>query len=48
MLAETGRWTGPTEIILKDRPFVATIVLWGLIAAGIVYEARLLRWIGFD
>lgn len=48
MLAETGRWTGPTEIILKDRPFVATIVLWGLIAAGIVYEARLLHWIGFD
>jgi 4-hydroxybenzoate polyprenyltransferase len=48
MLAETGRWTGPTEIILKDRPFVATIVLWGLIAAGIVYEANLLRWIGFD
>jgi 4-hydroxybenzoate polyprenyltransferase len=48
MLAETGRWTGPTEIILKDRPFVATIVLWGLIAAGIVYEAKLLHWIGFD
>jgi len=46
MLIETGKLHGPTEILLKDRPFLATVVLWGLIALGVVYEAKLRTWTG--
>jgi hypothetical protein len=46
MLTETGRLGGPTEITLKDRPFQATILLWGLITALIVYEAKWMAWLG--
>ncbi len=46
MLTESGRLNGPTQILLKDRPFLATVVLWGLIALGVVYEAKLRYWTG--
>jgi len=47
MLVESGTHSGPTEIFLKDRPFVGTILLWGLIAAGIVFEAKLKAVAGY-
>lgn len=37
MLVQTGEHGGPTEILLHDRPFLATVVLWGGIAMLIVY-----------
>jgi 4-hydroxybenzoate polyprenyltransferase len=46
MLTQTGAYAGPTDIILKDRPFQATIAVWGVIALIVVFEGRLLGWIG--
>ena len=46
MLTEWGHLHGPTDILLKDRPFLATVVLWGLIALAIVYEVRWREWLG--
>lgn len=46
MLIESGKLHGPTDILLKDRPFLATVVLWGLIALAIVYEDRWREWMG--
>jgi len=37
MLVETGRISGPNEILLADRPFLATVLLWGAAAVAIVY-----------
>jgi 4-hydroxybenzoate polyprenyltransferase len=45
MLIESGKMHGPTDILFKDRPFLATVVLWGLIALGIVFEAQLQGWL---
>lgn len=36
MLIASGRVTGPTDIIFRDRPFVLTIILWALAAQLIV------------
>jgi len=46
MLTESGKLHGPTDILLKDRPFLGTVVLWGLIALGVVYEGKLRGWLG--
>ncbi len=46
MLAQGGRFTGPTAIFLKDRAFQATILLWGVVAAGVVFESRVREWTG--
>ena len=40
MLIESGRITGPTDIIINDRPFLATGLLWLLIAGLIVSQGR--------
>ncbi|MCP4250131.1 MAG: decaprenyl-phosphate phosphoribosyltransferase [bacterium] len=45
MLTESGKLPGPTEILLKDRAFLATVVLWSLIAIGVVYEERIRGWL---
>lgn len=37
MLIELGKGTGPAELILKDPPFLAAIVLWILAAMFILY-----------
>ena len=37
MLSELGKATGPTDLILRDRPFLATILLWMAAAAAILY-----------
>lgn len=41
MLTETGRFTGPTEIVLKDRAMLLTIFLWTLCALMVAYQTRL-------
>ena len=43
LLVEHGRVSGPTEVLLRDRPFQAAIVLWGIAALVIVYHGRALR-----
>ncbi len=35
MLIETGKLTGPTDVIINDRPFLATVLLW-CAAAGVI------------
>jgi len=37
MLIGSGKAAGPTQLILKDRPFLATLVLWALAVIGILY-----------
>lgn len=39
MLIEQGKATGPTDLIIKDPPFVGAILLW-IIAAGLILYAR--------
>jgi len=38
MLTELGYYTGPTEIVLKDRAIFLTIVLWTLCAFVVAYQ----------
>ena len=38
MLTELGYYTGPTEIVLKDRAILLTIVLWTLCALVVAYQ----------
>lgn len=42
MLTETGVYSGPTQIVLKDRPLLGAILLWAVFALVIAYEAVLL------
>ncbi len=42
MLVQSGAHTGPTEIFTRDRPFIGTILLWGVTAAVIVFESKLM------
>jgi len=37
MLIELGETTGPTDLMVRDRPFLITIVLWVLMTIGILY-----------
>lgn len=53
MLIETGRHPGPTDILISDRPFLVTAVLWLVLTAVIVYRGKdverylpKLRWPG--
>lgn len=41
MLTELGVHSGPTEIVLRDRPLLATILLWAVIALAIAYQNSL-------
>ncbi len=41
MLTELGAYAGPTEIILRDKAFTATVALWAIAALVIVYQTRL-------
>ena len=40
MLIASGAMTGPTDIIINDRPFLMTVILWALLAVGIVYKGQ--------
>ncbi len=41
MLTETGRYSGPTEIVLKDRALAGAILLWTTVALLIAYQQTL-------
>jgi hypothetical protein len=43
MLIEMGQATGPTDLIIKDPPFLASIVLW-VILAGLILYSPLGHW----
>jgi 4-hydroxybenzoate polyprenyltransferase len=46
MLIESGRVTGPTDVVINDRPFMITIALWAVAAVVVVYwGANLHRWL---
>jgi 4-hydroxybenzoate polyprenyltransferase len=42
LLVEQGRVHGPTDVLLRDRPFQAALLLWGVAALVIVYRGRAL------
>jgi len=53
MLIERGQHPGPTDILINDRPFLVTAVLWVVLTGLIVYRGReierylpRLRWPG--
>jgi len=37
MLIELGKATGPTDLLIKDPPFLVSILLWMLATVGILY-----------
>ncbi len=43
MLSDTGRFTGPTDIVLKDRAMLTTIGAWAMLALAIAYQTK---WLG--
>ena len=46
MLSMSGSYTGPTELILRDRPFQVTIVIWAvLMLVIIIYGKDLQNWV---
>lgn len=47
MLTELGMHTGPTEIVLKDKALLVTIVVWTICAILIAYQNVLLGAKGF-
>ncbi len=48
MLTESGAHSGPTEIVLRDRPLLGTIILWTLLALAIAYQNALLGPVGLE
>lgn len=45
LLVEHGLVDGPTDVVLRDRPFQVAIILWAIAACTIVYRLQLLEWI---
>ena len=46
LLVEHGEVDGPTDVVLRDRPFQIAIVLWLIAALGIVYYGtELQQWL---
>ncbi|MGB2986563.1 MAG: decaprenyl-phosphate phosphoribosyltransferase [Phycisphaerae bacterium] len=41
MLTELGVYAGPTEIVLRDRPLLAAVLLWAAVALVIAYQVVL-------
>jgi len=57
MVTELGLHSGPTEIVLHDRPLLAAILIWAALALVIVYQESLfgpsglrgiMRWFGWE
>ncbi|MEE9294504.1 MAG: decaprenyl-phosphate phosphoribosyltransferase [Phycisphaerae bacterium] len=40
MLVQSGKMHGPMDIVLRDRPFQGTVVVWALMAAAIMFEDK--------
>ncbi len=47
MLVQSGNRQGPMDIIVRDKPFIGTIVIWGLLAVAIMTEKYWLAAVGF-
>ena len=45
LLTELGVHTGPTEIVLKDRWILGTVLLWAIVALGVAYRQSIAAWI---
>ncbi len=46
VLVEHGEVDGPTDVVVRDRPFQAAILLWSIAAVLIVYRTEQLhRWV---
>ncbi len=46
LLVEHGRVSGPTDVVLRDRPFQAALLLWGAMVLVIIYGGADLRaWV---
>jgi 4-hydroxybenzoate polyprenyltransferase len=43
VLVEHGLVDGPTDVVLRDRPFQAALLLWGCAALLIVYQGEVLK-----
>jgi len=43
MLVQSGRGTGPSDILINDRPFLYTVVLWAVAAVVIIYWGPAIR-----
>ena len=53
MLVQSGKLSGPNEVLLADRAFRVTVLLWIVAAVAIVYwgaqiEERLRDWLGLS
>jgi len=49
MLSGSGRYVDPTDLVLHDRPFQVTVLIWAIAAAGIMFFGRdLQEWIGLS
>ncbi len=48
MCAELGKFAGPTEILLKDKMMIASIVLWLSIAMFIAYHDPIVTAMGLE
>jgi 4-hydroxybenzoate polyprenyltransferase len=48
MVTESGVHSGPTEIVLRDRPLLGTIILWTGLALLIAYQNALLGPAGLE
>lgn len=51
LLVEQGRVDGPTEIVLRDRPFQIAVIVWAVLAGAIIYYGHdagylLYEWFG--
>ncbi len=47
LLIETGKASGPVEVIVRDRPFQLTLIAWMLACLGIIYGSKLSEmWAG--
>ncbi|MBN1490211.1 MAG: decaprenyl-phosphate phosphoribosyltransferase [Phycisphaerae bacterium] len=46
MLIETGKLTGPTDIVINDRPFLVTVILWCILATIIaLWGNQIENWV---
>ena len=43
MLVQGGRVSGPNEVLLNDKPFLLTVVLWAIAAVAVVYWGPLIE-----
>jgi len=47
MLSGWGRYADPTDVILHDRPFQLTVLVWAIVTAGVIFFGRdLQEWVG--